>query len=437
MAINQAGQSAEGWLICNYAQQKVANSDATRLDKLTATNCQMKAPPIVVTSSTGQITTYSYNADGQLISTTSFSWNSVFSIPGAIAVNGYSYVYAGGLPVEHIAPNGSVLSYLANREGSTVALTDSTGKVVAHYAYSAHGSIICGPITSPGTTPSGTLSPTSSPPCRPSPPAPPATCPTASQHSPVGHPPCIARAIAANHFLYDGQYLDTVSGLYYLRARWYDPATGHFTSVDALVAITGQSYSYAGGNPVNGGDPLRLLSSPLFHQPSTDQSMCNLSRAFEIDAVAKASTESFAQSAASKTKSVLNALWSQISSATQQALTVPVCIWYFFGTSCTNIPCYFACPTSDLKLAAATIELGIYVAVYDTWLYYFGPLDQWSLSFTFNYTGLALGQVQPFWSAFGSQVINWLLSNTAVAVLIEQSSWASNALNLVNIMGNL
>ncbi len=129
-------------------------------------------------------------------------------------------------------------------------------------------------------------------------PAPPATCPTASQHSPVGHPPCIARAIAANHFLYDGQYLDTVSGLYYLRARWYDPATGHFTSVDALVAITGQSYSYAGGNPVNGGDPLRLLSSPLFHQPSTDQSMCNLSRAFEIDAVAKASTESFAQSAA-------------------------------------------------------------------------------------------------------------------------------------------
>ena len=90
-------------------------------------------------------------------------------------------------------------------------------------------------------------------------PAPPATCPTASQHSPVGHPPCIARAIAANHFLYDGQYLDTVSGLYYLRARWYDPATGHFTSVDALVAITGQSYSYAGGNPVNGSDPLGLL----------------------------------------------------------------------------------------------------------------------------------------------------------------------------------
>ena len=301
----------------------------------------------------------------------------------------------------------------------------------ATYTYDPSGLLASGTSTVPVSPPSTTCPPPVHLP------TPPAACPPALQHSPVGPPPCLTRSIAANHFLYDGQYQDSISGLYYLRARWYDPATGQFTSVDALVALTGQPYSYAGGDPINGGDPLRLLSSPLFHQPSTDQSMCNLSRAFEIDAVAKASTESFAQSAASKTKSVLNALWSQISSATQQALTVPVCIWYFFGTSCTNIPCYFACPTSDLKLAAATIELGIYVAVYDTWLYYFGPLDQWSLSFTFNYTGLALGQVQPFWSAFGSQVINWLLSNTAVAVLIEQSSWASNALNLVNIMGNL
>ena len=70
--------------------------------------------------------------------------------------------------------------------------------------------------------------------------------------------PCLTRSISANHFLYDGQYLDTVSGLYYLRARWYDPATGQFTSVDALVSLTRQPYSYAGNNPINGGDPLGL-----------------------------------------------------------------------------------------------------------------------------------------------------------------------------------
>ena len=180
--------------------------------------------------------------------TTGFTWNTASSIPTAIEVGSYYYVYGPqGTPIEQIGPNGSTLSYLANREGSTVALTDSTGKVVARYAYSAYGSLICGPFTHPNTSPN-------SPPCHPSPPTPPAACPPASQHSPVGPSPCTTRAIAANHFLYDGQYQDSISGLYYLRARWYDPATGQFTSVDALVALTSQPYSYAGGDPVNAND---------------------------------------------------------------------------------------------------------------------------------------------------------------------------------------
>ena len=181
-------------------------------------------------------------------STTSFSWNTVSSIPEMIGVNGYAYLYAGGLPTEQIGPNGSVLYYLEDRQGSTIALTDQQGHVVARYSYSPYGTLICGPNTPPNTQPN-------QPPCHPAPPTPPAACPPPSQHSPAGPPPCLSRAIAANHFLYDGQYLDTISGLYYLRARWYDPATGQFTSIDALVAITGQPYSYAGGNPVNASDP--------------------------------------------------------------------------------------------------------------------------------------------------------------------------------------
>ncbi|MCL4443483.1 MAG: RHS repeat-associated core domain-containing protein, partial [Actinobacteria bacterium] len=47
-------------------------------------------------------------------------------------------------------------------------------------------------------------------------------------------------------------------GLYYLRARWYDPATGQFISVDALVGITDQPYEYAGSDPVNLTDPTGL-----------------------------------------------------------------------------------------------------------------------------------------------------------------------------------
>ena len=187
-------------------------------------------------------------------STTSFSWNTASSIPEMIGVNGYAYIYAGGLPTEQIGPNGSVLYYLQDRQGSTVALTDQQGNVVARYSYSPYGTLTCGPNTPPNTQPNQPL-------CHPAPPTPPAACPPPSQHSPAGPPPCLSRAIAANHFLYDGQYLDTISGLYYLRARWYDPATGQFISVDALVALTGEPYSYAGGNPVNGSDSLGLLSA--------------------------------------------------------------------------------------------------------------------------------------------------------------------------------
>ena len=35
-----------------------------------------------------------------------------------------------------------------------------------------------------------------------------------------------------NHFLYTGEYYDGVSGLYYLRARYMNPETGTFTSMD-------------------------------------------------------------------------------------------------------------------------------------------------------------------------------------------------------------
>jgi RHS repeat-associated protein len=55
-------------------------------------------------------------------------------------------------------------------------------------------------------------------------------------------------------FGYDGQYTDE-SGLQYLRARYYDPATQQFISRDPAEGSTGQPYAYAGGNPVNLGDP--------------------------------------------------------------------------------------------------------------------------------------------------------------------------------------
>ena len=57
---------------------------------------------------------------------------------------------------------------------------------------------------------------------------------------------------------YDGQYTNSDTGLIYLRARSYDPATAQYLSVDPLAAITGERYSYAGDHPVNEIDPTGL-----------------------------------------------------------------------------------------------------------------------------------------------------------------------------------
>ena len=52
--------------------------------------------------------------------------------------------------------------------------------------------------------------------------------------------------------------VDPNTGLIYLRARYYDPTTGQFLSVDPLVAETGQPYSYANDDPINETDPTGL-----------------------------------------------------------------------------------------------------------------------------------------------------------------------------------
>ena len=67
-----------------------------------------------------------------------------------------------------------------------------------------------------------------------------------------------------NRLRFNGQYLDPESGLYHLRARQYDPATGGFQALDPLEAALTQayqsSYLYADGLPTVFVDPLGLFS---------------------------------------------------------------------------------------------------------------------------------------------------------------------------------
>ena len=64
-----------------------------------------------------------------------------------------------------------------------------------------------------------------------------------------------------NHFTYFGQTYDETTGLYYLRARYYDPTTGRFTQQDS--AEDGYNwYVYGNNNPINYTDPTGMLAYP-------------------------------------------------------------------------------------------------------------------------------------------------------------------------------
>ena len=91
--------------------------------------------------------------------------------------------------------------------GSVRQLTDTAGVVTDSYEYDAFGN----KINSTGTTP--------------------------------------------NNYLYRGEQYDSDLAMYYLRARYYNPLTGRFLSVDSEAGQGQRRYEYAGADPVNGLDP--------------------------------------------------------------------------------------------------------------------------------------------------------------------------------------
>jgi RHS repeat-associated protein len=102
--------------------------------------------------------------------------------------------------------------YVYDGGGSVRQLTKSNGTVTDEYEYDAYGNS----FTKSGTTP--------------------------------------------NNYLYRGEQYDSDLGLYYLRARYYNPATGRFLSRDPedgklTDPASLHKYLYANGDPINGIDP--------------------------------------------------------------------------------------------------------------------------------------------------------------------------------------
>ncbi|WP_327370726.1 RHS repeat-associated core domain-containing protein [Streptomyces sp. NBC_01217] len=160
---------------------------------------------------------YTYDGTGLRASktigatTSSFTWD-VGQIPNLLSDGTTDYLYGpGDLPVEQIASDGTHW-YFHDQLGSTRALTNSNGTVDCTYDYTPYGAVL-------------------------------------------GH-----TGTASTPMQYTGQYTDTETGLVYLRARYYDPTTAQFLTVDPAVEQTLSAYGYTTNNPLNLIDPTGLWS---------------------------------------------------------------------------------------------------------------------------------------------------------------------------------
>ena len=125
-------------------------------------------------------------------------------------------------------PGEGTVWYLPDRLGSVRDLAGSDGQTVAHIDYDSFGSTV------------GTLD-----------------------------------TNLVDRFLFTGRELDVETGLYYYRARYYDPASGRFISQDPIGFTAGDAnlYTYVGNGPTNFVDPGGLNAGPEYGKTASGPSI--------------------------------------------------------------------------------------------------------------------------------------------------------------------
>jgi len=193
----------------------------------------------------GTTATYTYDGVGKRISRTvnGVTTNFVISLDRVIEERDANwdvtaeYVYGPGLDeVLSMKCGGATYYFLADGLGSVAAVTDEGGAVVESYEYGPFGNVL---IFDGDSLP-------------------------------------LSRSAIENPYLFTGRRLDQETGLYYYRARHYDPRIGRFLQRDSLGFWDGANlYSYVGNNPVNRIDSLGLHegsggTNPIFDENLTD-----------------------------------------------------------------------------------------------------------------------------------------------------------------------
>ena len=177
--------------------------------------------------------TYEYDAEGNRIATNTpeyreeYVYDTVSNLPQVLVINRYDVkddvnsniicYYGNGLLYEDNDKGTYYHHY--NNIGSTIFLTNSTGKIVEEYTYGTYGELLSGDTSK-------------------------------------------------TKYLYNGQYgIQTeINGLLYMRTRYYNPEVKRFINQDTVLgSITNSQslnrYSYVQGNPISLIDPFGMSPS--------------------------------------------------------------------------------------------------------------------------------------------------------------------------------
>ena len=94
----------------------------------------------------------------------------------------------------------------------------------------------------------------------------------AINYSDFGQTECQGNTELYNEFAYISGIYDKTTSLYYLNARYYDPADARFLTVDPVRdAATKGLYAYYAADPINGTDPSGLWDIIAKHHVTFDR----------------------------------------------------------------------------------------------------------------------------------------------------------------------